>query len=93
MTKAEIIMEISNKTDIERAKVETIIEAFATSVKEHLIQKENISLRRFGNFTIKRRGAKVARNISKGTSINLPPYYTPTFKPSKEFKKALRSMK
>ena len=72
MTKAEIVKEISEKTGIERAMVEATVEAFMTSVKEHIIHKETVSLRGFGNFIIKRRAAKVARNISKNTAINLP---------------------
>ncbi|HTA27966.1 MAG TPA: HU family DNA-binding protein [Bacteroidia bacterium] len=90
MTKAEIVKEISEKTGIERAMVEATVEAFMTSVKEHIIHKETVSLRGFGNFIIKRRAAKVARNISKNTAINLPAHYIPAFRPSKKFSEKVK---
>ncbi len=90
MTKAEIVKEISEKTGIERSVVEATIEAFMTSVKEHIIRKETVSLRGFGNFIIKRRAAKVARNISKNTAINLPAHHIPAFRPSKKFSEKVK---
>jgi DNA-binding protein HU-beta len=90
MTKAEIVKEISEKTGIERAVVEATVEAFMNSVKEHIIHKETVSLRGFGNFIIKRRAAKVARNISKNTAINLPAHYIPAFRPSKKFSEKVK---
>ena len=85
MTKAEIVKEISRKTGIEKSMVEATIEAFMNSVKEHIASKDTVSLRGFGNFIVKRRAAKIARNISKNTAIHLPAHYIPAFKPSKKF--------
>ena len=65
MTKAEIVNEISKKTGIDKATVLTAVEAFMESVKESLIQKEdNVYLRGFGSFILKKRAKKTARNIS-----------------------------
>ena len=94
MTKAEIVKEISEKTGIERTMVEGTIEAFMNAVKEHLLKKTNISMRGFGNFVLKKRAAKTARNISKGTSISLPAHYIPAFRPSKKYiEKVKKSVK
>jgi DNA-binding protein HU-beta len=90
MTKAEIIKEISQKTGIERTSVEATVENFMNSIKEHISKKESISLRGFGNFIIKKRAAKTARNISKNTSIKLPEHFIPAFKPSKKFKERVK---
>ncbi len=85
MTKAEIVKEISRETGIERSSVEKTLEAFMSSVKDHLIKNEGVSLRGFGNFILKKRAAKIARNISKNTIIHLPAHHIPAFKPSKKF--------
>ena len=85
MRKNQLISEISEKTGIEKPKVEATLEAFMTSVKEHILKKESVSLRGFGNFIVKKRAAKIARNISKNTAINLPAHYIPKFKPAKKF--------
>ena len=45
----------------------------------------NVYLRGFGSFIIKKRATKVARNISKNTTITIPEHNIPAFKPSKSF--------
>ena len=54
-------------------------------VKKSLVAKENVYLRGFGSFIVKERAAKVARNISKNTTINIPAHSIPAFKPAKTF--------
>ena len=44
MTKADIVNEISKKTGIDKATVLTTVEAFMESVKESLINDENVYL-------------------------------------------------
>ena len=86
MTKAEIVNEISKKTGIDKTTVLTTVEAFMESVKESLIQKEdNVYLRGFGSFIVKKRAQKTARNISKNTTIIIPEHNIPAFKPAKTF--------
>ena len=69
MTKAELTQEISNKTGIDKRTVLTIIESLMTELKKSLAQGEDVYLRGFGSFIIKRRATKTARNISKNTTI------------------------
>jgi DNA-binding protein HU-beta len=46
---------------------------------------ENVYLRGFGSFIVKRRAEKTARNIKKNTTIKIPAHNIPAFKPSKIF--------
>ncbi len=85
MTKAEIVSEIAGKTGIEKVAVLKVVEAFMEEVKNSLESKENVYLRGFGSFIVKERAAKVARNISKNTTINIPAHSIPAFKPAKTF--------
>ena len=85
MTKAEIVNEIAGKTGIERQKVLLTIEAFMESVKDSLSKEENVYLRGFGSFIVKKRAQKTARNISKNTTIIIPEHNIPAFKPAKVF--------
>lgn len=48
-------------------------------------QGENVYLRGFGSFVIKKRAQKTARNISKNTTIIIPEHNIPSFKPAKTF--------
>ncbi len=85
MTKAEIILEISMKTGYEKEEVTRVIETFMLSVKNNMLKGENIYLRGFGGFILKKRAAKKARLITKNQEINLPEHYIPSFKPAKQF--------
>ncbi len=86
MTKADIVNEVSLATGMPKKEVGIVVEAFMDAVKESLLKKkENVYLRGFGSFNIKRRAAKTARNISKNTTITIPAHDQPCFKPAKSF--------
>lgn len=85
MTKAEVVNEIAKNTGIDKNTVLTTVEAFMDTVKESLAQNENVYLRGFGSFIIKKRAQKTARNISKNTTIIIPEHSIPAFKPAKTF--------
>lgn len=85
MTKADIVNEISSKTGIEKITVQATIEAFMEAIKNSLVNGENVYLRGFGSFTIKKRAEKTGRNISKNTTIIIPAHNIPAFKPAKSF--------
>ena len=85
MTKADIVSEIAKKTGVEKTQIQTIVEAFMEEVKGSLVKEENVYLRGFGSFIIKERAEKVARNISKNTTITIPAHNIPAFKPAKTF--------
>lgn len=85
MTKADIVSEIAKSTGVEKVQVQAIVEAFMESIKTSLTQKNNVYLRGFGSFIVKKRAKKVARNISKNTTIAIPEHNIPAFKPAKSF--------
>ena len=65
--------------------MQQIVEAFMESIKDSLTSNKNVYLRGFGSFIVKRRAEKVARNISKNTTITIPAHNIPAFKPAKSF--------
>ncbi|MES2591000.1 MAG: HU family DNA-binding protein [Bacteroidota bacterium] len=85
MTKADIINDIAEKTGIEKMAVQASVEAFMKSVKNAMEKGENVYLRGFGSFIVKKRAEKTGRNISKNTTIIIPAHYIPAFKPAKTF--------
>lgn len=85
MTKADIVKEISKKTGIESATVLASVEAFMETVKDSLKNEENVYLRGFGSFIVKKRAQKTARNIKAKTTLIIPEHYIPAFKPAKTF--------
>ena len=86
MTKAEIINKIAEETGVAKKDVAATVEAFMEEIRVSLADnKENVYLRGFGTFVVKRRAQKTARNISKNTTIVIDAHDYPTFKPSKSF--------
>ncbi|MCD8029945.1 MAG: integration host factor subunit beta [Bacteroides sp.] len=85
MTKADIVNEITKNTGIDKNTVLTTVEAFMEVVKGSLAKDENVYLRGFGSFIVKKRAQKTARNISKNTTIIIPEHNIPAFKPAKTF--------
>lgn len=89
MTKADIVKQIAERTGVEREVVSSIVENFMEQIRLSMIHGENIYLRGFGTFLLKQRAEKVARNISKNTTIVVPAHTVPAFKPSPDFVKAV----
>lgn len=85
MTKADIVREISNSTGIDKQTVLKSLESFMDIVIENMKGGENVYLRGFGSFVVKRRATKTARNISESTTIIIPEHSIPSFKPAKTF--------
>jgi Bacterial nucleoid DNA-binding protein len=85
MTKADIVSEIAKKTGIEKTSVLEVVESYMEVVKESLAKNENVYLRGFGSFIVKKRAQKTARNISRNTTIIIPEHNIPVFKPAKTF--------
>ena len=90
MTKADIVTRISDKTGMERADVQATVEAFMKEVRHSLETGDNVYLRGFGSFIIKKRAEKTGRNISKNTTIIIPAHNIPSFKPAKTFVEAVK---
>ncbi len=85
MTKADIIAEIASMTGVAKRDVTVSVEAFMKVIRDAMVNEENIYLRGFGTFVVKKRAEKTARNISKNTTITIPAHNFPGFKPSKSF--------
>lgn len=85
MRKADLVSIISEKTGVAKVDVLVSLETFFTEVKETLGSGENVYVRGFGSFIIKKRAKKIGRHIKKNKAIEIPEHYIPSFKPAKVF--------
>lgn len=85
MTKADLVAKISDKLGLEKGDVQATVESLMEEVKNALESGNNVYLRGFGSFIIKKRAEKTGRNISKNTTIIIPAHNIPAFKPAKTF--------
>jgi len=85
MRKADLVTAIADKTGVAKVDVLVTLESFFKEVKESLADGENVYIRGFGSFVIKKRAKKVGRHIKKNVAIEIPEHYIPAFKPAKVF--------
>jgi len=85
MRKADLVASISEKTGVPKVDVLVTLETFFTEVKESLTGGEDVFIRGFGSFVIKKRAKKIGRHIKKNQAIEIPEHYIPAFKPAKVF--------
>ena len=70
MTKSEVVNEICKKTGVDKAEALQCVEAFMEVVKESLIKEENVYLRGFGSFILRREHKRLLA-ISQRTLLSL----------------------
>ncbi|MDX1476568.1 MAG: HU family DNA-binding protein [Saprospiraceae bacterium] len=85
MRKADLVATISEKTGVPKVDVLVTLETFFKEVKESLAEGENVYVRGFGSFIVKKRARKIGRHIKKNVAIEIPEHYIPAFKPAKIF--------
>jgi integration host factor subunit beta len=90
MTKSTLIEKATEKTgDLTKKQVETIVNVIFEGMKEALAKGEKIEIRGFGNFRIRQRNAKIARNPRSGEKVQVPPKKVLHFKIGKPFHDSL----
>lgn len=91
MRKADLINRISDKTGIPKVDVLVTLETMFKEIKTTLSNGENLYVRGFGSFIIKKRAAKIGRNIKKNIAVSIPEHFIPAFKPAKEFVQEIKT--
>lgn len=93
MTKADIVNVVAKETNLEKNQVQAVVEKYMEVVKDSLAKGENVYLRGFGSFVVKKRATKTARNISKKETMTIPAHNIPAFKPAKVFMNKVKNVK
>lgn len=91
MTKDELVKAVQTSLqntpccNFGKEDIATVITHALCVIKDAVYNGQDVTLRGFGTFQVKHRKAKSARNISAGTTIQIPARYVVAFKPSKDF--------
>ena len=92
MTKSVLIEKVSEKVEgLTRNQTEIVVETVFESIKKALMNGEKIEIRGFGNFRLKNRKPRKARNPKTGESVEVPGKKVLYFKVGKALKEALNS--
>lgn len=90
MTKSVLIDKLAEKVPgFTRKQMEMIVDSVFDGMKDALVKNEKIEIRGFGNFKIKHRKSKIARNPRTGDKVEVPSKRAVHFKIGKPFHNAL----
>ena len=92
MTKSVLIEKVTEKVEgLTRNQTEIVVETVFESIKKALIQGDKIEIRGFGNFRLKTRNPRKARNPKTGETVEVPGKKVLYFKVGKALKEALNT--
>lgn len=92
MTKSELIEKIAEKVDgLSKKQTEVVVETIFESIKESLSKGGKVEIRGFGNFRLRSRNARKARNPKTGEAVDVPPKKVPYFKVGKELREMVNT--
>ncbi len=81
VTKKDIVMRVSNETNLTQIDVKKIVQRALDVILESLERGETVELRNFGVFKVKTRRGRVGRNPRTGEEVTVPEKKVVVFKP------------
>ncbi|NOX26019.1 MAG: integration host factor subunit beta [Deltaproteobacteria bacterium] len=86
MNKSELVDSISHELKLSLRESSSIMDTIINAMTESLADGDNIEIRGFGSFTVKKYESYCGRNPKTGQKINVSPKKLPFFKVGKELK-------
>jgi len=81
MTKKDIVIKVSNETNLTQLDVKKIVQKTLDTVVQSLENGETVELRNFGVFKVKNRRGRIGRNPRTGDVVTVPEKKVVIFKP------------
>ncbi|MBD3413623.1 MAG: integration host factor subunit beta [Candidatus Aminicenantes bacterium] len=89
MIKADLINRLAKDMNITKQEAEKGINIFFDTIKDAIKNGEEIELRGFGSFRIRKRSSRSGRNPRTGEPVKVPAKKVIYFKPSKILKQMI----
>ncbi len=90
MTKSVLIEKVAEKVEgLTRNQTEIVVDTVFDSIKKALMSGDKIEIRGFGNFRLKTRNPRKARNPKTGEAVEVPGKKVLYFKVGKALKEEL----
>lgn len=85
MTKADLVQQVADAIGpgITRKDCALVVDGFLNAIKQAVSSGQNIEIRGFGTFKVRRRKERMARNPRTGEPVRVPARAVPVFKPSR----------
>ena len=93
MTKAELIEEVAEKTELTKRDVTQIVDTLLESIKGALAKGEKVQLIPFGSFEVRKRKAREGRNPKTGEKLIISARSVPAFHAGKDLRESVNKGK
>ncbi|MGB8366999.1 MAG: HU family DNA-binding protein [Candidatus Babeliales bacterium] len=93
MNKSELINELSEETTFSKKDVTRVLDSLTRIIGRKLSKNEKVSLTGFGTFWLSHRPARKGINPATKERIDLPEISVPRFKPGKNLREVVRSVR
>jgi nucleoid DNA-binding protein len=93
VTKRDLVHEVSKKHNLSQQRTAEIVNTFIGCIAETLAEGKDVTLRKFGTFSLVVAKAKKGRNPNvPDVEISIPERATLKFKPSEELKESVEKL-
>lgn len=89
MTKSDLIEQLTQRLQLTKKKVESIVNCCFDTMFEALVRGDRIEIRGFGSWYVKEYKSYTGRNPKTGSSVQVPEKKLPFFKVGKELRKRI----
>lgn len=88
MTKADLVEQVATAIGpgITKKDCALVVDGLLNAIKNAMAEHQNIEIRGFGTFKVRRRKSRMARNPRTGDPVEVPARAVPIFKPSKDLR-------
>ncbi len=94
MNKSELVQSLASKTDMTKSDAQRAIDALFNTkdgvVTRALKKGDRVQITGFGTFETRKRKARTGRNPRTGKEIKIGPTVSPSFRPGKALKDAVK---
>ena len=92
MVKSELIARLAERNPhLYQRDIERIVTAIFEEVSTALARGDRVELRGFGAYSVKKRGARTARNPRTGEAVHVTEKHVPFFKAGKDLRDRLNA--
>lgn len=91
MNKSELITQVAEKAQISKKEAAAVVEATFDTIANSLANGEKVQIIGFGNFEVRQRAARTAKNLRTGEPIEVAASVIPAFKPGTALKKLVNN--
>ena len=90
MTRADLVKAMAKQSGWTKAAADRALRALLASIRSSLKRGRAVTLVGFGTFSVTRRKPRRGKNPRTGQPMNVVAGRSPSFRPSKELKRAVR---